>query len=83
MQVCVRKRPIFPHEIAASEFDVITCCNNTCNNNNRNVKKNIMQTTVIHDARMHSDMKRMFIDHHNFVFHRVFDEKTGNGEVNY
>lgn len=37
LTVVVRKRPIFPHEISSSEFDVVTCIG----------KKNL----CIHDAR--------------------------------
>jgi kinesin family protein 2/24 len=67
IRVYVRKRPIFKHETDNGEFDVITCCG---------VKK-----VVVHDARMHIDMKRQFLNHHEFVFDRVFDEKTNNDKI--
>ena len=44
ISVFVRKRPIHKHELSNSEFDVVTAtAKNTC---------------VVHDARMHIDMKR-------------------------
>lgn len=67
IRVCVRKRPIFQDELSHYEFDVITCVNK--------------QTIVIHDARMHSDMKRMFLKHYEFKFDRIFNEKSSNDEV--
>jgi hypothetical protein len=67
IRVCVRKRPIFKEEISNYEFDVITCVNR--------------QTVVVHDARMHSDMKRMCLKHYEFKFDRIFNEKTNNDEV--
>ena len=85
IQVCVRKRPIFPHEISSSEFDVVTCCyiNRDVNSSGKMdpCVARSMNSVIIHDARMHSDMKRMYLDHHNFVFHKVFDEKAENDEV--
>jgi len=67
LTVMVRKRPIFNHELQNSEFDVITCLegNNIC----------------VHDARMQKDMKNMFMNHYEFTFDVVFDEKTTNEEV--
>lgn len=67
IRVCVRRRPIFKEEIKGFEFDVVTCIEG--------------KRVVIHDARMHTDMKRQFINHHAFDFDRVFDEKCGNDEV--
>lgn len=67
IRVCVRKRPIFPDEITHFEFDVITCVNR--------------QTVVVHDARMHSDMKRMCLKHYQFNFDRIFHERNNNDEV--
>ncbi|RYY83328.1 hypothetical protein EON63_11470 [archaeon] len=56
LRVFVRKRPIFQHEITAGEFDVITCVG--------------QKEIVIHDARMHADMKRQMLNHHHFVYDR-------------
>jgi kinesin family protein 2/24 len=67
VRVLVRKRPIFEHEIAGHEFDVATCLD----------KKNI----AIHDARMHADMRRMLMTHHNFAFDGVFNEWASNDDV--
>ena len=63
IRVFARKRPIFQHELDNGEYDVITACG-----------KNI----VIHDARMHTDMKRQYINHHEFQFDYVFNESTTN-----
>lgn len=67
IKVFVRKRPIFKHELDAFEFDVATCTDD--------------HTIVIHDARMHNDMKRQLINHHEFHFDRTFNEHTKNDEV--
>ncbi|EKX47591.1 hypothetical protein GUITHDRAFT_106577 [Guillardia theta CCMP2712] len=66
IHVCVRKRPIFPHEINAGEYDVITC------------RK---AGVFVHDARIHSDMRHLFINHHSFDFDAVFDESAENSQV--
>ena len=67
IRVCVRKRPIFKDEIDNSEFDVATCVG--------------QDMVVIHDARMHTDMKKQYINHHEFAFDRVFDENQTNSYV--
>jgi kinesin family protein 2/24 len=67
VRVCVRKRPIFSHEIKDSEFDVISVLEG--------------RTAVVHDARMHIDMKGQFMNHHEFDFDDAFDENTNNMEV--
>lgn len=67
IRVCMRKRPIFKHEITAGEFDCVTCPNPS--------------NVIIHDARMHIDMKRQFIKNHEFSFDRSFSELTDNEQV--
>ena len=67
IRVCVRKRPIFKDEIKGSEFDVLTCMHD--------------KLITVHDARMHADMVRQLMNHHEFLFDRVFDAKAGNDEV--
>mmetsp|Transcript_20587 Transcript_20587/g.71211 ORF Transcript_20587/g.71211 Transcript_20587/m.71211 type:complete len:947 (+) Transcript_20587:93-2933(+) len=66
VRVCVRKRPIFKHELEQGEFDVVTC---------------LPGRVVVHDARMHADMTNMFVNHHDFAFDEAFDETVGNDEV--
>lgn len=66
VRVCVRKRPIFSHELEQSEFDVVTC---------------LPGRVVVHDARMHPDMVHMFMNHHDFGFDEAFGENVGNDEV--
>lgn len=68
IKVFVRKRPIFSHEISHDEYDVITCYPSPAN----------PPHIVIHDCRMHTDMKRQFINHHEFQFDEIFDEKAEN-----
>ena len=67
IRVCVRKRPIFKHEVEDFEFDVVSAIGG--------------RIAVVHDGRMHSDMRRHFMDHHKFSFDNIFDEKTSNEEV--
>lgn len=67
IKVCIRKRPIFKHEIDGFEFDVITCHND--------------DRVIVHDARMHADMKKQILNHNEFQFDRVFDEKTTNEQI--
>lgn len=67
IKVFVRKRPIFKHELDAFEFDVATCTSDN--------------TIVVHDARMHNDMKRQLMNHHEFQFDRTFGENVKNDEV--
>ena len=67
LKVFVRKRPIFKREIDLGEFDVVTCFND------RNI--------VIHDARMHTDMKKQFLNHHKFQFDHVFNDRIDNLSV--
>ena len=67
IKVFVRKRPIFKHELDAYEFDVATCTTH--------------DKIVVHDARMHNDMKRQLMNHHEFQFDRVFNENVKNDEV--
>ena len=64
----VRKRPIFPHELRQSEFDVLTT--------SRNAK-----SIVVHDARMKMDMRHMKMSHHTFDFDAVFSEDVTSAEV--
>lgn len=67
VRVCVRKRPIFPYELKEHEFDVLTCVEN--------------RKIIVHDARMHADMKRQYLEHSEFDFDNVFHEQASNKEV--
>lgn len=66
VRVCVRKRPIFKHETDLGEFDTVTA---------------LPREVIVHDARMHADMRRMLMNHTAFAFDGVFDEHAGNTEV--
>ncbi len=65
-KVFLRKRPLFQHEINKGEFDVITCGGSE---------------VVVHDARMHADFDKMFLDNHLYDFDAVFCDKTDNDRV--
>jgi kinesin family protein 2/24 len=66
VRVCVRRRPIFAHELRAGEFDVLTCS----------------RTAIcVHDGRLHADCRRLFFKHVTFNFDRVFDERTDSTAV--
>eukprot|EP00439_Symbiodinium_sp_Y106_P010144 s3621_g1.t1 len=67
IRVCVRKRPIFPHEIEQGEFDAITCLD--------------PGRVVVHDARMHPDMVKLYMNHHDFDYDEAFDEAADNRMV--
>jgi kinesin family protein 2/24 len=66
IRVFARKRPIFQHEIDDGEYDVVTCH---------------QKTIIVHDCRMHTDMKRQFINHHEFQFDYAFGETSSNQNV--
>ena len=66
IRVCVRKRPIHKRELDAFEFDVVSSSGNK---------------VIVHDARMHIDMKRQFINHHEFEFDKVFGDSADNEKV--
>jgi hypothetical protein len=57
---------LFQHEINKGEFDVITCGGSE---------------VVVHDARMHADFDKMFLDNHLYDFDAVFCDKTDNDKV--
>ena len=59
----VRKRPFFPKEYQKGEFYVISY---------------LPKQIVIHDARMHADMRHMFLNHHDFTFDDVFGDNADN-----
>ena len=68
IRVMIRKRPFFPHEEKEKEFDVVTGFEGE-------------GQVVVHDARMKPDMQQMFMQHHGFAAHRVFDETAQNHSV--
>jgi hypothetical protein len=68
IRVCVRKRPIHKRELDAYEFDCISISSRE-------------KVAIVHDARMHIDMKRQFLNNHEFDFDQVFDEYTDNEQV--
>eukprot|EP00659_Diplonema_papillatum_P006557 gene6557-10016_t len=71
IRVCVRKRPLFPHERKEKEYDVITVPRGNGNGS----------YVSIHDARMEADMIKMYMNHHTFRFDGVFSERCTNEDV--
>jgi kinesin family protein 2/24 len=67
VRVCVRKRPIFKAELKDHEFDVLTCIGK--------------HKLIVHDARMHMDMKKMYLHHSEFTFDHAFSESAANRDV--
>ena len=71
IKVFVRKRPIFAHEIKQGEFDVITCSQ----------PQEQYPSAIVHDARMHPNMRKLLMNHHEFHFDSVFGENATNEMV--
>lgn len=67
VEVYVRKRPLFPHEEAKSEFDVVTVTG--------------PQRAVVHNCQMYPDLKRMFIRHQGFPCARAFGDDEDSAAV--
>ena len=66
-RVFIRKRPLLPHELQRKDWDAVTCLHR--------------QYCVLHDARMHANMKRKFMVHRRFRFDRVFNMDEDNDTV--
>ena len=66
LRVAIRRRPIFPHETSAGEFDVVTCMHSSL---------------CVHDCRLYPDCRRLYINHSSFRFDRVFNEHASSAEV--
>ena len=90
IRVCVRVRPIFQRELDAGEFDVISAvaassrraASDGCRYVARGSSGDTTHSKVAcHDARMHPDMRRMFMHHHEFDFDRVFGADATNDGV--
>lgn len=81
VRVFVRKRPVFRHEIDNSEFDCITALRSTSEAGPPVIALAKRANVVVHDARMHADMRRLMMNHHTFLFDAVFDEFASNESV--
>eukprot|EP01043_Picozoa_sp_COSAG02_P029874 COSAG02_NODE_1879_length_10557_cov_2.360976_2_plen_593_part_00 len=66
LHVCLRKRPIFEHELGRGDFDAVTCSG---------------ASVVVHDARMRPDLHSMYLRHSTFSFDRVFSERSDNDDL--
>eukprot|EP00962_Isochrysis_galbana_P001553 scaffold400_cov125-Isochrysis_galbana.AAC.2 len=67
VRVCIRRRPIFSHEVRAGEFDVLSC--------------SAGRSIVVHDCRLRPDCRNLIINHTTFEFDRVFDEAMSSDTV--
>jgi len=67
VRVFMRKRPLFEHEIAAEEFDVVT------------VRGGIQ--VVIHSCLTKADLKSLYVSHMGFQFAHAFDEGASDDDV--
>ena len=75
MRVCVRKRPFFPHEKQQGEYDVVSCAARD------SIDGATASAVVVHDARMHANMTKMYMTHHAFSFDGVFGGAASNEQV--
>lgn len=66
VRVCIRRRPIFAHELKAGEFDVISCSGGSI---------------IVHDCRLRPDCRTLLINHTSFHFDRVFDENASSDSI--
>jgi len=66
IKAAVRKRPLFPTELEAKEFDAVTCTPNEI---------------WAHNANMRADLKNMYIEHSSFEFDHCFDETDTTVDV--
>ncbi|CAM9428707.1 unnamed protein product, partial [Chrysoparadoxa australica] len=62
----VRKRPLFLHEIKGGEFDAVTA---------------LEGEAVVHNCKMHPNMRGRAIHHHSFLYDGVLGEDATNDEV--
>eukprot|EP00929_Paragymnodinium_shiwhaense_P108032 TRINITY_DN74369_c0_g1_i1.p1 TRINITY_DN74369_c0_g1~~TRINITY_DN74369_c0_g1_i1.p1 ORF type:complete len:782 (+),score=82.66 TRINITY_DN74369_c0_g1_i1:69-2414(+) len=67
-QVFVRARPLFDHERQQGEFEAVSAYED-------------WGELVIHNCLLHSDLVRMYINHHGFGFTRVFGPAATNESV--
>lgn len=66
VRVCVRKRPIFQHEVQEEEYDVVTVRGDEA---------------VIHNCLTKPDLKTLYVHHSGFRFSDVFGEVASDDDV--
>ena len=66
VRVYVRKRPLFPHEEEADEFDVATVTG---------------RTVIMHNCLTKADLRSLFVSHMGFQFTHAFHESVSDDEV--
>ena len=66
VRVYVRKRPLFPHEEEADEFDVATVTG---------------RKVIIHNCLTKADLRSLFVSHMGFQFTNAFHESVSDDEV--
>eukprot|EP00992_Anisonema_acinus_P011699 TRINITY_DN7614_c0_g1_i1.p1 TRINITY_DN7614_c0_g1~~TRINITY_DN7614_c0_g1_i1.p1 ORF type:complete len:520 (+),score=130.82 TRINITY_DN7614_c0_g1_i1:61-1560(+) len=67
VNVFVRKRPLFSHDLSRGEYDVVTCIGR--------------DTVTVHKCSMQADLRHMFIAHKQHQVHQIFDEHAATEEV--
>eukprot|EP00929_Paragymnodinium_shiwhaense_P112022 TRINITY_DN80273_c0_g1_i1.p1 TRINITY_DN80273_c0_g1~~TRINITY_DN80273_c0_g1_i1.p1 ORF type:complete len:515 (-),score=86.86 TRINITY_DN80273_c0_g1_i1:310-1854(-) len=66
VRVCVRKRPLFEHEVREDEFDVVSCRGDEI---------------VMHNCLTKPDLKSLYVHHHGYRFCEVFDDRATDDDV--
>ena len=66
VRVYVRKRPLFPHEEEADEFDVTTVTG---------------RKVIIHNCLTKADLRSLFVSHMGFQFTNAFHESVSDDDV--
>eukprot|EP00750_Incisomonas_marina_P001298 INCI11091.1.p1 GENE.INCI11091.1~~INCI11091.1.p1 ORF type:complete len:772 (+),score=158.83 INCI11091.1:276-2591(+) len=68
-QVCIRARPLFPHERADGEYNTILC------------QPLERRQVTIHEGSLDRSGRRMEMVHHNLMAHKVWDHTVSNEVV--
>lgn len=66
INVCVRKRPIFQHEVDKDEIDAVSVKNPVC---------------IVHECKFRVDGITKFLENHGFQFDATFHEESSNEDV--
>lgn len=70
VQLYIRKRPLFEHEVAKGAYDTVTVYDGVCR-------------TLVHNCQMAADMVHMFVKHESFPSDAAFTEAASNTDVYY
>jgi kinesin family protein 2/24 len=64
--ICVKKRPIFAHELAAGEIDTVSCSN---------------PMITVHECKYKVDGITKFVDNQPFMFDNTFSQNESNADL--